>query len=131
MTITDDYKVFAGRYHPSSGAFSRPPLEVTDLRADAQEILHGLGVPQLPTKKTKTKTKTKPHGLARGGPLGGAQGTFWMKIDETVISSVGGSRARKAEQVGKSLSDLGCDALEVGISPRGRHTCFICQCDLV
>ena len=28
MTITDDYKVFAGRYHPSSSIFSRPPLEV-------------------------------------------------------------------------------------------------------
>ena len=27
MTITDDYKIFAGRYHPSSSAFSRP-LEV-------------------------------------------------------------------------------------------------------
>jgi len=25
MTITDDYKVFAGRYHPSSSAFSRLP----------------------------------------------------------------------------------------------------------
>jgi hypothetical protein len=122
MTVTDDYTVFAGRYHPSSGAFSRPPLEVTNRLADAQEILHVLGVPQLPTKRSVEK---KPHGkpTSRGQ---WPQGTFWLKPNENIICCVG-NNSRKKAQVGKSLVELGCNALEVGKCGKNRR--FICQCE--
>jgi len=118
MTITDDYTVFAGRYRDGSS---------TALPSDAPKPVwcgkHTRFVEEVPEERGG-----KPHGLARGGAKW-EQGTFWMKVGGNVISNVGNSSRRKTEQVGKGLSELGCNALEVGITPRGRNKRFICQCE--
>ena len=123
MTITNDYTVIPGHHHPEPIAFGLPfggsVLGVwcgEHIRFAEEELLDSPG--------------KKPHGLFRGSRSGGRneQGAFWMKVDGNVICNVGSSKARKWQE-GKSLSELGCNALEVGISPRGRHKCFVCQCD--
>ena len=143
MTITGDYTVFAIRYHPSSCTFTRPPLEVRRSGVWCGKHIRfaeGSGGKKPHGKPTSRgvwcgehiRFGKKPHGMPLGGKC--EPGTFFMYLDKDEISSVGSSGRpgrRRAYQLGKSLSELGCDALEVGLSPKGRHRRFVCQCNLV
>ena len=127
MTITDDYKVFAGRYHPSSGAFTRPPLEVSDCPTNAQEILHGLGVPKF-TNKSSGK---KPHGKPT---IAGSEGVWQQgcfkatKVGDRVSTYGGSSSVKEAHKAGKTVGEYCPTAVKVD-EGRGRSAnMWQCRC---
>jgi hypothetical protein len=122
MTITGDYTVFAIRYHPSSCAFTRPPLEVPRTGVWCGEHIRFV-----------EESGNKPHGrpaASAKSPM--ARGTFKAEKKTGKVNKCGGilvgSSVREAVDAGKTVHEYCPTAVMIQEGAKRQANTWQCRC---